>query len=338
MKKTDQIEGLRAIACLMIVAGHCGFLHLEGHGGVPVTFFFALSGFLTAGPWREGYEKAFFSFKYIGSFYARRALRLLPAYYVILLTDAALSGSFSFEHLRGDLFFTVSTGHYWFLQQYLLLTVLAPAIMLIILFLKKVCGFGDIPAAVFLMTAAILIHAFVTRDVFYLMGNGMKQTFRLPEYMTGMAFAYLYKSLPKKVIKDGKLRWCVDGLSVLILAAGFLSSPFCLGLVRPEWADIHVGWTNTMECAVISCMLVLAILVNPDGIVSRFLRVPPLTFLGRISYQIYLIHFVLLMHFSLPNSLLNFTVNLSVSIVLSLVINFAVERPLSSLCSALRRT
>jgi len=71
------IEGLRAIAILLVVACHCGVPRFAG-GFVGVDIFFVLSGYLiTEILSRELRETSRIDFT---AFYARRARRLLPPY------------------------------------------------------------------------------------------------------------------------------------------------------------------------------------------------------------------------------------------------------------------
>lgn len=76
------IEGLRALAILLVVAGHCAVPGLAG-GFVGVDVFFTLSGFLVTGLLlREAARTGRID---IREFYARRARRLLPGLIVVLL-------------------------------------------------------------------------------------------------------------------------------------------------------------------------------------------------------------------------------------------------------------
>jgi peptidoglycan/LPS O-acetylase OafA/YrhL len=78
------IQGLRAIAVLLVVLGHAGVPGLAG-GYVGVDVFFVISGFLiTKLLLRE--DRISFS-----RFYARRAVRLLPASTLVALTTLAAS-------------------------------------------------------------------------------------------------------------------------------------------------------------------------------------------------------------------------------------------------------
>ncbi|WP_433297015.1 acyltransferase family protein [Actinoplanes sp. CA-030573] len=77
------IEGLRAVAVLLVVAAHAGIPGLAG-GYVGVDVFFVISGFLiTSLLLREAEATGRIS---VAGFYCRRAVRLLPAATVVLAT------------------------------------------------------------------------------------------------------------------------------------------------------------------------------------------------------------------------------------------------------------
>lgn len=87
------LEGLRAIACLSVVFSHAlprssAALRLLPLGAIGVQFFFALSGFLVTLLLLRSKEKAGAGQQGRGvlpwNFYARRALRMLPAYYLLI--------------------------------------------------------------------------------------------------------------------------------------------------------------------------------------------------------------------------------------------------------------
>ena len=85
--RTD-IEGLRAVAILAVVAFHAGLSAVPG-GYVGVDVFFVISGFLiTEHLGRELFESGQISF---GAFYARRARRLLPSALLVIGVTVAVS-------------------------------------------------------------------------------------------------------------------------------------------------------------------------------------------------------------------------------------------------------
>ncbi|GLY04881.1 acyltransferase family protein [Actinoplanes sp. NBRC 101535] len=84
----DDIEGLRAVAVLLVVLAHVGVPGLAG-GYVGVDVFFVVSGFLITSLLRR--EVASTGRLRLARFYARRAVRLLPV--ATLVTLATLAGS-----------------------------------------------------------------------------------------------------------------------------------------------------------------------------------------------------------------------------------------------------
>jgi peptidoglycan/LPS O-acetylase OafA/YrhL len=82
------IEGLRALAVLLVVAYHCGLYPISG-GYVGVDVFFVISGFLITGLLlRELRSRGTIS---VPGFYARRAMRLLPASTLVVVVTVAAS-------------------------------------------------------------------------------------------------------------------------------------------------------------------------------------------------------------------------------------------------------
>ncbi|PYT96568.1 MAG: acyltransferase [Acidobacteria bacterium] len=81
-----QFDGLRGVAILLVLIGHSGFLEALPHlGGLQYTrfgvdLFFVLSGFLITGILLDSKG----SEHYFRKFYARRALRIWPLYYLLL--------------------------------------------------------------------------------------------------------------------------------------------------------------------------------------------------------------------------------------------------------------
>ena len=96
------VEGVRAIAVLMVLIDHTGIGLLPG-GYVGVDVFFVLSGFLITGQLLKADDRGRIS---ITKFYARRVRRILPASSVVLIATVIASYCFlsasRATHVAGD--------------------------------------------------------------------------------------------------------------------------------------------------------------------------------------------------------------------------------------------
>lgn len=81
MNYRREVDGLRALAVLPVILFHAGFPAFAG-GFIGVDIFFVLSGYLITGILLGDLESGRFS---IATFYERRARRILPALFVVLL-------------------------------------------------------------------------------------------------------------------------------------------------------------------------------------------------------------------------------------------------------------
>jgi len=77
----SDIDGLRAIAVILVVIFHAGFSFIPG-GFVGVDVFFVISGFLITGIIHKELENNRFSFAH---FYKRRIRRLMPALFAVIM-------------------------------------------------------------------------------------------------------------------------------------------------------------------------------------------------------------------------------------------------------------
>jgi peptidoglycan/LPS O-acetylase OafA/YrhL len=112
-----QFDGLRGLAIIIVVLSHCNILN---QGGVANAIFFALAGFLLINPFKDAYEQRFLSIWNILKFYKSRAIRILPAYYLILFFIFFQTG---FNVIEKDVFikllyFGDIHGHLWYIYSY----------------------------------------------------------------------------------------------------------------------------------------------------------------------------------------------------------------------------
>ncbi|MGU3496634.1 acyltransferase family protein [Xanthobacteraceae bacterium A53D] len=287
------IDGLRAIAVCGVVLFHFGLTSLSG-GFSGVDVFFVISGFLISKALYRDIAAGTFSY---ADFYARRARRILPAYVVVSLLSLVAAvvllhpdalRDFARSLLASALFIPniyfyfaadyfgpdaiqLPLLHYWSLgveeQFYLLFPPL--------LMLAWRHGRRQVPAllaglgVLSLLGCEMMLRA--DQDAaFYLL------PFRAFELLIGAALA-----LPGvRYTTDRRMADGAVTLGLALIIGGMLAlsedGPFpgsdalipCLGTALVIW-----GADRVPQCA---------------G--ARLLALPPLLFLGRISYSLYLVH------------------------------------------------
>src|SRR4051812_13319662 len=112
------LDGLRAIAVLAVIAYHLGFRWAPG-GLLGVAVFFTLSGYLITdlllGQWSGGRMR-------LGNFWIRRARRLLPALFVMLVVIVAwitIADPSQLDSLRGAVISSaLYVNNWWLIDQH----------------------------------------------------------------------------------------------------------------------------------------------------------------------------------------------------------------------------
>jgi len=291
------IDGLRALAILAVVAFHVGIRAFHG-GFVGVDIFFVISGYLIGGiVYREAKSKTFSFVK----FYQRRAKRILPAFFTVLLfcylvaililspaeirqfAATASAAIFSLSNIQ----LWLTTGYFTNGSQFnpLLMTwslaveeqfyALFP-----ILILAFVSGKRNRTAQA-IATGSILSFGLALWGVAH---HPTMAFFLLPTRAWELGVGVL---LAIRAYEQGSRETGDAGMTGEVLAAiGAIlligSIAFCRSNQFPGLAALP---------PVIGTLLVIS---TPNSFVGNFLSASPLVFVGRLSYSWYLWHWPML--------------------------------------------
>ncbi len=330
------LDGLRAVSFLIVFLAHAGV------GGVPggfgVTVFFYLSGFLITTLMRVERENT--GTVHLGLFYLRRALRILPPFYLILLLACVLT---LVKLLPGQLQGTVvlvqalHVSNYWFIARgsvgapvgtvpYWSLAVEEHFYLifpLLYLGLSKIFSRRGQAAAIVGLCAAICLWRCVLIGVFNVSDDRtyMGSDTRFDSIFFGCALALgLNPSLDAPLGSDRLWKW--------VLLPGALALLVFTFVYRAEWFRETIRYT--LQGIALTPVFVSAIRF-PAWLPFRVLNLKPVAFLGVLSYSLYLVHQVILFLFgyqlrSMPGALRGVLAFL-VSVLIAVGIHYAVERP-----------
>jgi peptidoglycan/LPS O-acetylase OafA/YrhL len=337
--KFPLLDGLRGIAALSVLGYHwvaatgVGGIagELLGHGNIGVVIFFLLSGFLIYRPFVVARTPAGRPVS-VRSFYLRRAVRIIPAYWVALSLLALWPGLAAFGdrwwqlYLFGQVYsprlvFSGGIGPAWSLcievSFYLLLPLYAFAVV-------RALRRSARPVALELGVLALLavgsmgVHQLIARDAAI-----ANSSFTLPGtfylFAVGMALAVVsvHTNLVERASRYANAAWLCALALYVALALGV--SAASLGSVNPLYVPTAL-------------LLLLPAAALPDGrrtIASVLLAYRPVALLGLVSYAFYLWHQTIVeqLHRQISQPVVLLFASIAVTLVVAALSYVIVERP-----------
>ncbi len=293
------LDGLRAMAVLLVATVHVTYLLVPEWAGrwlpggfLGVDVFFVLSGFLITTLLLEEHHRT--GSVSLRSFYARRALRLLPAVVVLLLVHAVLATLANADlgleaRTAGAVLLYVlnwviasggsvasGLGHLWSLSIEEQFYLVWPVLLLVALGRRR-------PTAFLVGTAltGIVVSAGV-RALLWLDGAGWEATYvrtdaRADELLMGVLLAVAFRHgwrLPH--------RWRHLGTGGLVVLLA------CAATVPRESSWLYLGGGFTLVG--LASVVLVAALLDAESPLTRAFSWRPAVCLGRASYSLYLWH------------------------------------------------
>jgi peptidoglycan/LPS O-acetylase OafA/YrhL len=297
-----EFDGLRAFGSVLVILAHFWvkasvphIAHLFSLASVAMDSFFVLSGFLITGILLDTKVKE----NYYRSYYVKRALRIFPLYYLVLVLAAAVTvlasgkaylGSFGWYAFYLGNIQTAILGAWpkamaltplWSLQ-------IEEQFYLLFPFLVKRFSIESLKR---LLWGMVLVSPLVRIALyFHDPGNEFLQYVLLPCRMDGLAWGGLI------AIRCRQGSWQVDrswlgGITALVLSA------VCAYAVTYGWTGglaRTVGYSfSAFGCAA----LILLLIQNRDSAITAPLRWNPVAYIGKISYGIYVFQMPVLIAF-----------------------------------------
>ena len=294
-KRIPQFDGLRGMAILLVIASHTNAFNLSGQGGIGVTIFFVLSGFLLAVPFVNNNQM--FNLRDLFKFYLRRVKRILPMYYITLVLFIIFSPNFlgDVNSIVKHFLFIQANGHLWSTQQEMCFYLICPIIFYIIYMLIKKFKLTHTIIAIILIVISFLLEKYLTTDIFNLNGNGKQQVFRIFIFLFGISICYFISGEKYIEIKESRIFIkIINIISIISIFIMIFSAKYYKSMIGIMPSIEYVGWEYPMVFSVLSGIIIIAIISDETGVISKVFKFEPLISIGRVSYSMYLLHFLLL--------------------------------------------
>ncbi|PYT99820.1 MAG: acyltransferase [Acidobacteria bacterium] len=330
-----QFDGLRGIAILLVLIGHSGFLEALPHAGMleytrfGVDLFFVLSGFLITGILTDSKGSG----HYFRNFYARRALRIWPLYYLILFFAFVVAPLFvpgmrpTVASIWPPFIFYVQNLAYHDVYPFALGATWSLAV--------EEQFYLTWPLPVFLLSKRVLSIVLVSLVA-------MSLSLRIAFHFHGAATGYVHTFTPSRL----------DAIACGSLAALWLRSPsgtFALWRVRAyQFLGLGVAGvvltrvlmhrnssvvSYTFLAMAFTGLLGISLTSDPrSSLLGRSLSAGWLRYIGKISYGIYLLHYPI---FHLWARFFDSQSFYQYNQVARNLLGFAVQMPLAMLAAAI---
>ncbi|MGB7052109.1 MAG: acyltransferase family protein [Acidimicrobiales bacterium] len=316
LRRFSALDGIRAFAVMAVLLYHAGISWVGG-GLLGVDVFFVLSGFLiTSLLCRELSRSATVR---LGRFWAQRARRLLPALIILLLGVAAYAYAFrnsvDLSLIRGDALatlFYVANWHFIFADQGYFAQTAAPSPLLhtwslaveeqyyliwplVALFVARRWGIR----ALAVTAGAAAVASATLMGTLYALGTSVDRLYygtdtRAQALLVGSLLGAIgtHRGESFSILPD---RWTSTRWRGRIWAAvGICGAAYLVwawhALQGQDPVLYHGGF---FVVALAAGAVIVACVTLPGSVLARFLSVPVIVFVGRISYGLYLYHWPL---------------------------------------------
>lgn len=270
---------------------------LVSNGWLGVNLFFILSGFVLSLPYALG-QRSMKNLADVKAFYARRALRLLPLYYLVLfvtmfiatsvnlwssefLNDFSALATFTFVFSQ-KLFLPRYNAVLWSLGVEVWFSVLFPLLLLA----SRRFGIGLLMAAALILSFGVRYYAASTyhgSSLALLLPLKDGPFGRLDDFVVGMALCHVY--VHGRLPARGQIAALMAAVALLFVSAA-------------AWDNVRVGRLPYTTAAIINDFVQAGFALAIGSVISgglpkilrRMFTAAPIQLCGMMSYSLYLWH------------------------------------------------
>jgi peptidoglycan/LPS O-acetylase OafA/YrhL len=291
------LTSLRFFAAAGVIYGHFGYAY--NTAGLGVSFFFMLSGFILTHSYYQNFNS--FKFSKIKSLWISRAARIYPLHLITLLVSIPLAfhegGSIGIpalienatllqawypNHIQVFSFNSVS----WTLSNEIFFYLVLPIILLLT---NKLEMHKKLYTSGVLLVLCILFTAFIMNK-FKPIPYSIPFSWRwwlilvspylnLFTFLSGVFLSFIHHNIKDSKLIASRFRASICEISVIIISTAY----FLLTLENMIFSSIFFMYGLPLA-------LLILIFSLQRGIISKFLSLKPIVYLGEISFSIYMVH------------------------------------------------
>jgi peptidoglycan/LPS O-acetylase OafA/YrhL len=324
--RINALDGLRAVALLIIMGYHFGVGWLQG-GFFSLDIFYVLSGYLITGLLLSEFAKR--GRIKLSAFWLRRARRLLPALLIVLVAvtlmvrfaepaglypgfrQSALSALFYYSnwwqiHTSSNYF--VATGavspltHTWSLAVEEQFYLVWPLVVLAVLFLAR--SFGKGLKALFVVSTVGALASALEMAFFYSPTANLTRLYfgtdtHAQSILVGASMACALTMIQRRRGEEGMAPKATSkNASSALIALGLLGFAGTFTLTYLQTGTTRFDYQGGFFLSALSAAaIIVGAVCVPKGPIARTLSLKPLVWLGTISYGAYLWHYPIFIYF-----------------------------------------
>jgi peptidoglycan/LPS O-acetylase OafA/YrhL len=311
-ERVAELDGVRAIAVLLVLLHHywrglppqgavdAVLINVAAFGWIGVDLFFLLSGYLITTILLEAKKEGT---QVLGAFYARRVLRIFPAYYLLLallfIAAPAIGSPIVGDSVRHAPWFWLYGANFLIAVRDWPHAVLAPLWSLAVeehFYLLWPLLILGLPARILPVTTLLIafgsagLRAFVLSDGWTTSAAYVLTFTRLDGLAVGAFVGTVFRPgqrVPSSLFRiSAMVALCFLTLAGAVATAGFGH--------WGTWSPSSLVWGLLILALGLGCGLVAGLGAAPDHGLRRFLRWRPLSIVGQRSYGMYLYHMPLI--------------------------------------------
>lgn len=312
--KIEILDNIRGIACIIVLFAHIVAsspyigVYANGCGKIGVWCFMVMSGFLSMYPYISRKKDCTdYNSKSVITYYLKKIKTLYPAFLLALLLAMYTGLVPSAESFLMHLLCVESIGHFWYMPVIIKFYIIFPLFVVLYRLVKKSNLLYGIWVSIILLALGVIFPFERCAE------NSNQLRWYVPVFCMGILLALIYDALKDKLSE----MLIFDVTSILFVVGIMIFTPYFRQVIwdiQPgSWLQNKYILMGALWCGVIFSLAFSKVFKNV------LIKSKIFAWISTISYELYLIHFTVLLKLNLLIS--DMTIKAILVIVISVVLS-----------------